>query len=407
MSGAGKDNVAEFYEDEIDLIELIRGLWEKKHIIIIGVFLLGLFFSGIYLLKGKEYRVETIISPGVVDVSNDGKQTLVETPQNVKSVIESGALNSLIYDAFNSDKNFKALDPLEDIKFKASIFNKTNTLVVSLDTANVKKGVKLLSLLNSKLVEKYSAIKKLYVKKIETEIQSIDQEIVHLEKAVQESNKDILIFINDNEFKLSNMENEIENIKTSKKTLELKKSRLENYVKKQKEEVKALKKNTDFLLLERNKLLTNGIGKDSSLSLMMSLNLIQQNLSLMDTMNNSLNKSYKNLSEVNFDLSGLDLDIKKLQGYIEKKKKNSLIAIEKMRNNSEKISAEVKTKVAEKEEKKAHLNIISNIQILQEPAPVKSPVGLNFPVFMLLVITGAFIIMSMAVLFVEYVRKNW
>lgn len=407
MSGTGKDKVSEFYDDEIDLIELIRVLWENKFIIISGIFLLSLFFSGIFLLKEKEYRVETIISPGVVDVSNDGKHTLVETPQNVKSVIESGALNSLVYDDFNKDDNFKDLDPLKDIKFKASIFNKTNTLVVSIETADVKEGVKLLSLLNSRLIEKYSAIKKLYVKKKETEIQGIDQEIVHLEKAVQESNKDILIFINENNFELSNIQNQIKDVNIRRKNFEYKKLKVEKHIEDQKEEIKALKKNTDFLLSERNKFIANESAQENSLSLMIYLNLIQQNLSLIGTMSNSLNRSYKNLSEVNVELSGLERSVERLKNSIAKKKKNNAIEVEKMKNNSEKIEEEITTNVAKKVEIKAHLDIISNIQILQAPAPVKSPVGLNFPVFMLLVITGAFIIMSMAVLFVEYVRKNW
>ena len=82
-----------------------------------------------------------VIEPGVLDVGPDGKFIYLDTPQNIKSKIESQAYNYKIYEELGAD-------PKElNLKFKTIQPGDSNTVKVKLEMQNTNKGIQAVSVL--------------------------------------------------------------------------------------------------------------------------------------------------------------------------------------------------------------------------------------------------------------------
>ena len=45
----------------------------------------------------KIYRIETVIRPGILSFIEDGKTVYIDTPDNIKALIETGAFEKKIW----------------------------------------------------------------------------------------------------------------------------------------------------------------------------------------------------------------------------------------------------------------------------------------------------------------------
>jgi len=90
------------FEDEIELMDYLKVLWKWKYLILVGTLVCAIGAAVVSLNMTKIYSITTVLQPGMLKVTDDGKTVYIDSPQNVKAVIETGALNGHIL------KNIKA-----------------------------------------------------------------------------------------------------------------------------------------------------------------------------------------------------------------------------------------------------------------------------------------------------------
>jgi uncharacterized protein involved in exopolysaccharide biosynthesis len=90
----------ETQENEIELIDIIRVLWKRRYLIILGTLLLTLGAAGISLVLPKVYEVSALIEPGIRPIADANGQIVNElpviTPEALKETILSGAYDGTI-----------------------------------------------------------------------------------------------------------------------------------------------------------------------------------------------------------------------------------------------------------------------------------------------------------------------
>ncbi len=88
----------DYPEDEIELIDLLRVIWKWKYLIIGGTLVCAIAAMVISSIMPKIYRIETVIRPGILSFGEDGKSIYIDTPDNIKALIETGAFEKKILD---------------------------------------------------------------------------------------------------------------------------------------------------------------------------------------------------------------------------------------------------------------------------------------------------------------------
>ena len=147
--------------DEIDLIDIIRVLWKRKILIIIGTLLLTIAAAGVSVLLPKVYEVTAILEPGTRAIT-DGKgqiikETPVESPESIKSVALGGAYDSFIQRELN-------ISPINFPKIKIDIPKDTTLIKFIIESAQPEQAVdvlnELLAQISNRIHEKLAVEKK-------------------------------------------------------------------------------------------------------------------------------------------------------------------------------------------------------------------------------------------------------
>ena len=244
---------AEYSEDEIELIDLLRVIWERKYLIIGGTLVCAIAAMVISLVMPKIYRIETIIRPGILSFGEDAESVYIDTPDNIKALIETGAFSKKILD--NLDES-NAPDIPRELRFKVTLPASSSTLKVNLDTRHVEQGIAILKLLGRFLMEEYGDLVGYFQNEIDRDI--------NIQKAG------------------------IQKISTMKRSHE---TNIENIAKRIQEletEIVIINKNTAYLNKERNNLLSKEKDENNILSVILYSNTIQQNLQLANDYKNEI-----------------------------------------------------------------------------------------------------------------------
>jgi uncharacterized protein involved in exopolysaccharide biosynthesis len=280
-----------------------------------------------------------VLRPGILRVAKDGKNIYIDSPQNIKAMIDAGTFNSqIVKDIINPDDN----DSPKSLKFKVAIPTQSDAIVVSYETSDIKLGSRILKNLRNLLLGKYSEMINYHRKQYETsiimkkaEIENYNAEIKSYEQHIKNSNRRI---------------DELAS------------------------EIKIVNKNTNSLISERDKYLSDNVNPDNILSSILYTNTIQQNITLSNT--------YKNqIEEYN------------------SQKEDYKVSLGKAKSDLQKLLESIKNLEFEK-------NSIQNIQILQPPSPSPYPISpkkkLNV---MLAAVVGLFTMLFLA-FFLEYLSKH-
>ena len=89
------NNTAEFRE-EIELIYYFRVIWKWKFRILLGTFALAIVAGIISFNMTKVFRVDMVIRPGILRIDEAGKNTYLDTPENIQALIETGTFDEQI-----------------------------------------------------------------------------------------------------------------------------------------------------------------------------------------------------------------------------------------------------------------------------------------------------------------------
>jgi capsular polysaccharide biosynthesis protein len=229
-------------EDTIELIDLLRVVWKWRWFIIIFTFLCAMGAGIISLAMPQVHNISMVIEPGTVGTDEHGKLVCLDSPDNIKSLIEGGAYNQSIIDTLNLNGEKKV-----NLTFQVSHPKDTKIIkvVIQYNYTERDTGIKVLQQLYEDLFKKYQ--------------RSIDlkQRIFDTKIALKDKQKDKL-------------ENKIMKIG---KTLKIDEAKEKFLV----EELKKVKDNTEIILKKRDVLLSNKTNNNGISALLYS-NIVQQNM---------------------------------------------------------------------------------------------------------------------------------
>lgn len=264
-------------ESEIELIDLLSVVWKWKYLIVIGTFLFAGAAGIISWHMPKIYKTEMVLRPGLLSIGADGKNVYIDTPENIKALIEAGTFNNEIL--YSLDKLKKAEIP-KVLNLKVKLPRNSNTLKTSYETDDKELGVHILTNLNRLLKEEYKKLVNYFRNEVKRDLT--------LKKA------------------------EIGKIKDLKKASDEKVKRIGRSIDDLNAEVEIINRNTEYLNKERNKFLKSELSQNNILSALLYSNTIQQNLQLAAS-------SKKEISEYEMEreleikaLHELENDIQKL-----------------------------------------------------------------------------------------------
>lgn len=278
------------FADEVELIDIFRVIWKWKYFIFVGTLVCSVIAYTLSILTPKVYRIDMVLRPGILKIAEGGKNTYIDSPENIKALIETGTFNKQVID---NVANVYSNDLPRSLNFKVDIPKRANTLKVSYETTNVDQGISILDSLSKLMLGKYNELVHYYQIGYETEIK-LRQTEIDSQKAAVASSKRII----------KHLQKRIDQLRS---------------------EVALINDNTNSLIKERNKFLVKN-NKNDILSSILYTNTIQQNLSLANTYRNQINSYISDKENQKVTLEQTQNDIRKLLEEIKdfEFKKNSI-----------------------------------------------------------------------------------
>jgi capsular polysaccharide biosynthesis protein len=339
------------YEDEIELVDYLKVLWKWKYLILVGTLACALIAGVVSFNMTKIYEAKMVIAPGVLKITENGKRFYIDSLQNIQTMIESGSLTDQLLASMD-----KTVERPRDLVFKVAVPKDLNALQISYNTADRKQGLQILSKLGNLLHKHFRTVVSYYQQ--EYKMQK-DEEISELEQLA------------------SNISNEKASIKN--RELEIKDG-IKRLVEVE-SEIDRIGENTEFLISERNKFLSNKMTDDNVLSALLYSNTIQESIAYLNTIRNTASH------------------IKDGMNYAK-------LSIENRKNNIKDLESQtrlIQEKIANIELK---INAVQNIQILQAPKSSLSPVKPKKKQNVLLAgMIGLFLTVFLA-FFIEYISRH-
>jgi len=254
------------FSDEIELISYLKVIWKWKYLILVGTIICVMTAGVVSILMPKTYRIETVIQPGVVKIDEGGNKIYIDSPKNIKSMIDSGKFtNDILTSLRENDENRKIF--LHRLDVITSLDG--NYIKISYDTADINSGINILNVLIKLLKNHYNETISIY---------SYDYD-----KKISEKKSQIFMFNN----KINIIKDEINN--------------LSNRISDLQSEIKFITNNTNSLIQERNKIL-NVTNEKDILSTFLYSNTIQQNIALKNSYKNQIFNYTSAIGEKNFEL---------------------------------------------------------------------------------------------------------
>jgi LPS O-antigen subunit length determinant protein (WzzB/FepE family) len=246
-------NQADDVEDEIELIDLFRVVWKWKYLITGGTIVCAIAALVISLMLPKIYRIETLMQPGVLRINEDGSSVFIDTPDNIKALIENGIFDFKILSNLN---NSMGSDVSNALNIKVTLARSSNSLKIYYETSQIDRGIEILDLLGKFLTEEYSSYVKFFQNEIEKKL-NIARAEIQKNKSIKQSN----------EKNIYNIEKRIHELETG---------------------IVFVNENTAYLYKERNRLLLKDKDESNILTAILYSNTIQQNLQLENKYKNDI-----------------------------------------------------------------------------------------------------------------------
>jgi hypothetical protein len=246
--------LSDHQEDEIELIDLLRVIWKWKYIIIGGTLVCALAAMVICSIMPKIYLIETVIRPGILSIGKEGKKNYIDTPENIKALIETGVFDNEILNSFSNPSSDNIP---KELKLKITLPPNSSTIKVGYESPVIEQGIGFLDLLGRLLTEEYRNLVEYYQVELDRDI-NIKKSDIHNITSIKQSN----------ESTIKNIEKRIAELET---------------------EIELINENTASLNKERKNFLLQEKDKSSILSVILYTNTIQQNLQLANDYKDEIN----------------------------------------------------------------------------------------------------------------------
>ncbi len=234
----------EQFEDEIELMDYLLVIWKWKYLIVAGTLICAVAAGVISFSMSKVYRIDMVLRPGILTMDMGGRNVYIDSPENIKAMIETGMFDREILDHIGEPNNRTP----KSLKFKVNIPKKSDTIKISHETVDVNQGLQILSNLGRALSKSYSERLAYIQNEHEAEIDLKKAEVSHYKVNKQASEQQI-----------KNLQKRIEELTPL---------------------IELIRKNTTSLISERDKLLSKNKNEGSMLSPVFYINIIQHNISL-------------------------------------------------------------------------------------------------------------------------------
>ena len=276
----------EQFEDEIELMDYLRVIWKWKYLIVAGPLICALAAGVISFSMPKVYSIDMVVRPSILTINKAGNAVYVDSPQNMKGMIETGTFYRKIFDHIGESHS------------KVNIAATSKTLKVSYQTSDVNRGIQILDNLGQALLKDYSERVTHSQNEHEAQIELIKAEVSYNEAKKRASEQHI-----------KNLQKRIEELKP---------------------QIELVRKNTTSLIRERDKFLSNQKNEDSMLSPFFYMNMIQHNISLENSYRQEMDSYITRKEDEKFELKDLNRQLDQLLEEIKglEFKKNSVQNIE-------------------------------------------------------------------------------
>ena len=375
-----KFNEYRYYpDDEIELIDILLVIWKWKYVILAGTLAFGFAAAIITFIALKQqpvmYRTSIVLKPGIVKIDENGEKVFIDTPENIKALIE----NDLKFRILSQIKNSNNSKLSNTFNFQTDIPKGSDLLNVSLESIDAEEDTKKLNYLIKDLLAEYA-------NKIEYIKNEMDEQIE------QKKNQ------------ITGFKAEIEKIKTNYlNQIDQKKMELTELIYKE----KRLKKQIEFYQQELSeigskiKLIENN--KDISQSKEYLVNML--------SVENDYRKTFQKYFEINenakFNLFELQKKISALSNELKsfKKTKNNIINDPSLKPKLYDIRKEIVKTTKDIETLEKEKSNIQNIQIIQPPDTAEIPKTIKTKLNIILALVAGLIVMIFLAFLLEYIRK--
>jgi len=383
-------------------MDYLRVIWKWKYLILAGT----LFFSVVAIILSlqmdKVYRIDMVLLPGILRISEDGKNTYIDSPQNIKALIEAGTFDAqILTNIYNpSDDDLPKL-----LKFKVNIPKGANALKVSYETSNINLGIAVLETQLKLLINTYSDLVRYYKSEAEMQIQLKNTTILELLNQIKEIRNNIATIKVEEESKINQIDYQLADIVANMATKRRKIKNLEKGISENQSEIERINKNTDLLIEERNKFLSTTKSGNDILSTLVYSNTIQQNIGYLNTLRSHINNKYNSIYQEELGIETSKNQIKDLKSQKEQLKKQTKYEMDNLKTKIEDLDNMKKDVLVKVRDLQFKNDNIQNIQILQPPISSPFPIKPKKKLIVMLAgVIGLFLSLFLAFL-LEYISK--
>ena len=369
----------EYCDDEIELIDILLVIWKWKYVILAGTLALGFAVAIISFIALKQqptmYLTSIVLKPGIVKIDENGKKIFIDTPENIKALIE----NHLTFSILGQTKNSNNSESSNSLNFQVDIPKGSDIINVSLKSPSVEDGTKKINYLIKDLLAEYA-------NKIEYIKSGMDEQIA------QEKNK------------IVGLKAEIENIKTNYvDQIDQKKLELNEFTYK----ANRFKKQSEYYQQELSEIESKIKLLDNSKDVSQSREYLINKLSLENDYRNTFQKYFELNENAKFNLFDLQQNIAVLSNELKgfKKTKNDITDDASLHQNLYTIRNEIVKATKHIETLENEKPNIQNIQVIQPPDTKELPKNNRIWHNLILSSVLGFFLMLFLAFFLGYIQK--
>lgn len=366
-------------KNEVDLMDYIYFLWQKKWLIIIPTLFCVITAGVVSFILPSVWKVDAIIQPSKIFIQTaqgDFQEVLVTPPQEVAGQINEETYNQTIASELDIKRNIFP-------QINARKLRDTELVYVSTKVRDREEGKKI-------LLSLFDLLKQSLDKKVEVEIKSIDTQIKANRNLIEQ--KKLEIEDNLNEVKILKIEqNQLkQKVLSESNKIEISKKRGDSIM----EEMESVKNRIEGLEKQQQRALAEQKQAENALSLLLYSNEIQHSLRYYNTLDEKL--SHEKITQENLRLSINDTkdEIKKKEAQIDILKTN----VDKIKNEINDVENEMELLM----DKKARIDYA---KLIKEPTSSLNPVAPNLKLNIAVAGVLGFFFFTVLVFFRESIRK--
>ena len=396
------DYPPQYPEDEIELIDLLRVVWKWRYLIIGGTLLCVVVAGAVSLLMPKVYRGSILIDSGVAAKSLEGKTTYLVDPGELKTVIESGALDNEIVQAVREGNVTRVS---EGLSFDAEVRKGTNLVEVSCEAGSPDLVAELLR-------QMYQQIKEKYADKLAYHQENYKERQLQLAGELERLKDEIAVkkeLLSSLPVKMKAEEKEYARrllvVNKQQSLHEKAKSRLNGRIGEIEDQIETVLREIDVLTDRReNSLKTQE--QNFPLATVLLRDTIQEMREHLNSLRNQLLGLEENVQQAQMDLYDLEDKVENVKAlkneFVDQMEKQKIALAEDIRKMELEIASTEKEVRWGKKEKED----IQNISLVKPPEGAKDPVKPKMSMNIVLAgVAGVFIMLFLA-FFLEYLQKN-